>query len=123
MRRARTILLSFLKAIPLRLWVTAGVLGSIVVVCSNESAASLLVGEETVYAPGYSAERFDQVQVGATEAKVRAALGEPLVMTSAVAGRSSWAYTRAAADGNYLCRVLTFAGGRVVDIHREFYWD
>ena len=78
---------------------------------------------ETRYAPGYSQEKFQAVDVGQSRDEVLARLGEPLRKWGH-ATTESWAYSESPHDTHYWCRVVIFdATGHVERVHSELYVD
>ncbi len=88
---------------------------------------TLLLGEDTVYADGYSKRAFRRVSVGMTEAEVEEILGPPL--GSWFAGESELGMERTArwthspGDTHYRIRVVIYRDGRVTEKVAEFYYD
>lgn len=87
----------------------------------------LLLTDDTLYAPGYTDEQFNAIEVGMTEAEVLRRLGPPLdepYHPQAAEDRDTgMRWTRSAHDSNYKCRVVIFRDGRVSEKHAEFYID
>ena len=99
----------------------------------------LLYGDDTQFAPRYSAWSFFRVHNGMTEAELENALGAPLeiwpyegefVRYKAIAeltnttGRTyGWQYTRSPNDSNYRRRIVEIKDGRVVGKGSDFYLD
>ncbi len=92
----------------------------------RESLIAWLLGEETVYAEGYSERKFASIKVGATTAEVLSIMGPPLRRGAWGDSPQVWFYTnqRTATD-NYWRRWLVFdtAGERVVEIIADFWVD
>ena len=84
----------------------------------------LTLGEDTVYADGYSAERWDRVAVGMTRSEVRTLLGEPLRSFGSDSGSISWErWTYSPGDTHYRIRVVSYRDDRVLEKHGSFYYD
>jgi hypothetical protein len=88
--------------------------------------------DETILAPGFSEEKFQQIEIGMKEKEVLRALGKPLQVTSSCPGSvETWHYTSQApfccsiyGDQNHQRRsVQLSAAGTVVNKVSEFYFD
>jgi hypothetical protein len=86
-------------------------------------------GGDTVYAAGFSDDRFLEIGSGMSESEVVASLGEPLerYQPRARDGPSSWnlgmRWSRSANDSDYSVRAVLFKDGIVVQRLSEFYLD
>ena len=82
----------------------------------------LLVGEDTIYSPDYSARAFGEVEVGMTRTEVYALLGEPL---SSFEGNNFdyevWSHSPG--DTHFRRRTLAYSDELVTEIIGEFYYD
>ncbi len=85
-------------------------------------ALTVLLGEDTEYAAGYSDTRWRQVRPGMTRSEVRALLGEPLSQWP-ISGGTGERWTRSPGDTHYRCRVVIYDGDLVTRKHAEFYVD
>ena len=83
---------------------------------------SALLGDDTVYAEGYSDAKFRQVVLGSSQEEVFSILGPPLE-TGVHNGESILRYARSAHDSNYHVRVIVLRDGRVSEKLHEFYVD
>ena len=85
----------------------------------------LIMDERTTYAPTYREEAFRAVKRGASEATVRAQLGEPLARRSFPDGETIWYYSQQATgtDNYHLRNVVFDSRGAVVRKVSEFYVD
>jgi len=83
----------------------------------------LLLKEDTEYASGYTDAGWRSIQVGMTQADVRAVLGEPLQVWQNRSGSVSMRWSRSPGSTNYRSRVLLLENDRVVKKHAEFYLD
>lgn len=88
----------------------------------------LLLPDDTLYAPRYSDDQFNAIEVGMTEAEVLSRLGPPIdePYHPQSDGRNrdkGMRWTRSAHDSNYKCRAVIFRAGRVSEKHAEFYVD
>jgi len=95
---------------------------------AQDLVLDLLLTDDTLYAPGYTDDHFNRIEVGMTEAEVLRRLGPPIdhPYHPTVAGESwdtGMRWTRSAHDSNYKCRVVIFRAGRVSEKHAEFYVD
>jgi len=86
-----------------------------------------LLGEDTVYAKGYSDSAFRTVDVGMAEGDVHALLGTPLDRWLLCPSRADsdvgerWSYSPG--DTDYRRRVVVFRAGEVLQRRSEFYVD
>lgn len=86
-----------------------------------------LLGEDTVYAVGYTDSAWRRVSIGMTRSDVVRLLGTPQKEWRIKPSRNGaengarWSYSPG--DTNYRCRVLLFRHGVVVEKHSEFYFD
>lgn len=112
-------LLNFTRA--LQLIRLEGVVGTIFHVVTG--------GGDTVYAAGFSEDRFLKIVIGMSESEVVTLLGEPLDRYHPQAGNgpSIWnmgmRWSRSANDSDYSVRAILFKDGVVVDRLSEFYLD
>ncbi len=83
---------------------------------------SAVLGDDTVYAEGYSDAKFRQVALGSSQQEVLSILGPPLG-TGVHNGESILRYARSAHDSNYHVRVIVLRDGRVSEKLHEFYVD
>ena len=83
---------------------------------------SALLGDDTIYAEGYSDVKFRQVALGSSQEEVLSILGPPLE-TGVHNGESILRYAKSAQDSNYRVRVIVLRNGRVLDKRHEFYVD
>ncbi len=89
-------------------------------------ANGLLVGEDTVFSEGYSAEAFRKIEVGMARAEVHALLGEPL--GSWTVREPDWfdaaeRFSLSPGDTNYRLRFVYYAADLVVETRGEYYID
>jgi hypothetical protein len=83
----------------------------------------LLGGDDTEFASTYSPLGFWMIHRGMTSREVLRCAGEPLERYPLASGGEGWRWSRSPHSGNYRCRVVLFADGRVVDKHSECYID
>lgn len=88
----------------------------------GEHFFATVFGEDTVYAPGYTEAQFVRVKLGADEAAVLLALGEP-VSRSSRHGTSHWIYSRSPGSKNYRVRQVVMKDGKVAQKIASYYWD
>lgn len=101
-------------------------------------AVCSLLGEDTVYAAGYTGSGFRRVHRGDTPTQVLEKLGEPMErfgMKKDVSADDGWLYrlpdsnaegwsfSRSQHSDNYRIRVVVFLEGKVVDKVAKFYVD
>jgi hypothetical protein len=86
------------------------------------------LGEDTVYAPGYSAEAFEQIESGMTRAQVHALLGPPLRTTANDSEsitewqlRDCWTYRPGST--HYRFRSIVYSDNRVTQKRGYLYFD
>jgi hypothetical protein len=79
--------------------------------------------EVTVFARGYSDERFCALRIGMPEAEVRALLGEPLSEVEHEPGEATLHYSASDEDTHYRQRSVRLAGGQVTGITAGVYID
>jgi hypothetical protein len=87
---------------------------------------------DTEYAPGYSEAAFDSIQIGDSEEKVLAVLGEPIDRVTldpsncgdCTQTMTFLAYSHSPSSASYVSRVIVIDdAGRVIEIRHEVYWD
>lgn len=85
----------------------------------------LIYSHDTRYAPLYKEEVFRSVPMGASEADIRALLGEPLSKSRTSRGHELWHYSVAGPKTqDFQLRILEFGeDGRLQGRHAEFYVD
>ncbi len=87
----------------------------------------LLVGEDTVYAGGYSASSFGEITAGMQRTEVHELAGPPLGGRMAADGRLGWdlaeRWSRSPGDTHYRRRAVFYRRGQVVEVVGEFYFD
>jgi len=83
---------------------------------------SALLGDDTVYAAGYSDAKFQQVALGSSKEEVLSILGPPLE-TGVHNGEHILRYAQSAHDSNYHVRVIVLRDDRVLEKLHEFYVD
>lgn len=78
---------------------------------------------DTRYAPGYSEEAFQSIQVGDMKDEVLMSLGEPLRVLGV--NGEVLSYSDSPSGSNYLMRdvVLDTTKSRVIEIRRDIWWD
>ncbi len=97
---------------------------------------SLVARSDTVYAPGYSDEKFRSVHNGMTEGEVYAIMGKPIEVWTLSEGHwqrvpfevvvsddAQWNYSVSPSDKSYFRRVIQFRDGKVTEKVAEFYLD
>ncbi len=82
----------------------------------------LVLGDDTEYAPHYSARGFRSVSLGMGEEEVRSLVGDPL-RTWQDEEQSYWSWSRSPHDSHYRVRIVAFEHGAVVRKSSEFYLD
>lgn len=86
-----------------------------------------LVGEDTVYAAGYSADAFGGVEPGMPREDVHRLLGRPLGVRDAPYRELAWDtaefWTLSPGDTHHRRREVYYRDGRVVDADARFYND
>ena len=95
--------------------------------------SGLVVGEDTLYASGYSARAFGEVTVGMPREQVHSLLGAPLDSWTIDSGevhhsaKRSWdlaeRWSRSPGDTHYRQRKVFYRADRVAVIVAEFYFD
>lgn len=80
-------------------------------------------GDDTRYSASYTEEAFEQIEVGATESAVLAALGEPLQTREAERGVRYLYYSESRGGGHFRVRTLKLNEGRVVEVHSTVFID
>ena len=94
----------------------------------QDLALDLLLTDDTLYAPGYTDDQFNAIELGMTEAEVLRRLGPPIdepyhPQFKGEDWDTGMRWTRSAHDSHYKCRVIIFRAGRVSEKHAEFYVD
>ncbi|GJL93571.1 hypothetical protein [Hyphococcus sp.] len=94
----------------------------------KDSIASLLLSTQTDWAPGFSEEAFDSIEIGATGDQVLSQFGEPLRIWPGAFpddGSAGWSYTwQSTESSNHHHRQIIFdRAGFVVSTHRGLYVD
>lgn len=91
----------------------------------GEVLLPILYSHDTQYASGFREEAFRAIKVSASQADVRAAIGDPLEKRQLDDGRSMWSYSKhGPKTEDYLLRIVEFdAAGHVLRKHAEFYVD
>lgn len=84
---------------------------------------SLVLREDTEYAPGYSDDAFSAVHAGMSGQRVLELLGEPLQRVSSEGHAETWRYSRSPSDSHYGVRAIRLVEGHVVAVFHEFYVD
>jgi hypothetical protein len=81
--------------------------------------------EDTVYADGYSEQRFTTISIGMTTNQVQAIMGAPIRKNSWVDGGDIelWRYSDSPGDGNCWRRWVFFKNGKVYWIDSRFWLD
>jgi hypothetical protein len=87
------------------------------------TSLGVVLPDDTEYAPGYSDERFRDIEPEMTERNVLDALGRPLDQTITSVGETVWRYSRSRKDSNYHVRSVVLRYGKVVGTIHEFYVD
>ena len=89
------------------------------------AAFPYVVGDDTHFAPGYSALGFWNVRAGMTAEDVVARAGEPLERypIDGHPDEEGWRWTRSPHSSHYRIRSVLFRQGHVVERSAEFYWD
>jgi outer membrane protein assembly factor BamE (lipoprotein component of BamABCDE complex) len=77
--------------------------------------------DRTTFAPGFTEEKFDRVQLGMSEAEVVEILGEPLEKDGST--KIYWRYSGGPPDANFWFRVITFQNGRVINKEAKYFVD
>jgi hypothetical protein len=85
--------------------------------------AAIAFGDDTEFAPGYSALGFLRVRPGMSSDEVVRCIGEPLRRYPDAGGVERWFWTRSPHDSSYRIRGVLFTNGRVVRRESEFYVD
>lgn len=100
-------------------------IASLMMTVLAEVVLPLIMDERTRYASGYREEAFRAVKRGASEATVRAQLGEPLARHSFPDGETVWYYSQQATgtDNYHLRNVVLDRRGTVMRKVSEFYVD
>jgi hypothetical protein len=70
----------------------------------------------------YSAERFLEIEEGASEQDTKSRIGLPF-STKKVANSIYWYYSRSATSDSYRMRIVVFVDGRVVQTITGYYMD
>jgi hypothetical protein len=85
----------------------------------------LLIGDDTDFAPSYSAYGFWRIRQGMTSREVLDLVGEPLERhrTSGEVRTEGWRWTRSPHHSSYRIRAVVFKEGRVVEKESIFYVD
>lgn len=100
---------------------------------------ALVCGDDTEFAPQYSAWSFFQIRIGMTELELERTLGKPLEiwphedefvrytsktqLTNTSGKTYGWQYTRSPNNSSYRRRIVDVKDGRVVGKGSEFYVD
>jgi hypothetical protein len=86
---------------------------------------ALVLGDDTEYAPQYSALGYWRIRPGMTQDDVLRLAGAPLERypITRAPNQEGWRWTRSPRDSSYRVRVVIFANGRVVQKVSEFYVD
>jgi outer membrane protein assembly factor BamE (lipoprotein component of BamABCDE complex) len=86
----------------------------------------MVLGDSTIWAPGYTEEKWRQLKVGMSKDDVQQLLGEPFAKLHRDHGNVSegWYYTdRADLDGNFQQRRVKLRAGVVFEVVDEIFWD
>ena len=102
----------------LHLWMLDGLDGLIL---------SMILEEQTEYAPGYTDRGFRDVKVGMSENKVYALIGDPLdewTINQGKAVKSKYAaWSNSPMDTHYRRRIIGLENDRVVEVTSDFWVD
>jgi hypothetical protein len=81
--------------------------------------------EDTVYAEGYSEQRFSTISNGMSTNQVETIIGAPISKNSWIDGGDVelWRYTESPSDGDYWRRWVFFRNGKVYRIDSRFWVD
>jgi len=95
---------------------------------TEEVVLDLLLTDDTLYAPGYTDDQFNLIEIGMTESEVLRRLGPPIdePYHPQLEGQDwdeGMRWTRSAHDSHYKVRVVIFRAGRVAEKFAEFYVD
>ena len=120
MRRPRITLKHFMGLI----FVLAVVLYVVFLPEPKDILRSLMLGHDTVYAPGFSERNFRRIQIGMTPEEVEATMGwPPLGVHKYPDNYQIWNYTQSPGDTHHFKRNVAFEHGRVVGIASLYYVD
>ena len=83
-----------------------------------------LVGDDTVYAQGYSESAFRDIEIGESEAQVLATIGTPLSVANIQEGRDRvFQYSDRKCDSPFRIRSVRVTDGRVSEITTGIWYD
>ena len=86
---------------------------------------SLIIGHDTVYAPGFSERNFRRVQIGMTPEEVEATMGCPPIQVIDYPSKDKyyWEYSMSPGDTHHWMWTVSFNAGRVTRTSHGFYFD
>lgn len=82
-----------------------------------------ILDHDTVYAEGFSQQRWRVLALGVSSHDVEASIGQPLRKTRLSRGREVWHYSVSPGDTHYWRKIAVLQGGRLVQLQDFFYFD